>query len=129
MVDEILHEAKRPTVIIMQGDHGPGYFGNGYSGDKIKHLNGRLSIFLAYYLPDKANIYYDSVTPVNSFPLLFNHYFGEHIEKLPDRSFNSFWERPFKLQEVTDILVKHDPKAIKAYLAANEKPSATGGSD
>ena len=40
----------------------------------------------AYHLPGaKKDWFYDGITPVNSFRLVFNHYFGTHYSYLPDR--------------------------------------------
>jgi hypothetical protein len=72
VVDRILSESERPPVIIIQADHG---FGPGI--DRHKILN-------AYYLPGVDAPLYDTITPVNTFRLLLNAYFGEQYEYLPD---------------------------------------------
>jgi hypothetical protein len=56
------------------------------------------SILDAYDFPNHAGdpYLYDSITPVNSFRILFNLYFGTHFELLKDESFFSTWEHPYQ---------------------------------
>jgi hypothetical protein len=75
IVKTILAKSAPDPIIILQGDHsyaeGP---------DRVKILN-------AYYLPGGgARRLYSSVTPVNTFRILFNEYFGGRYELLPDVS-------------------------------------------
>ena len=85
-IDKVLSalqkESKSPPIIILQSDHGlrPGYPGQVIGKDEWhKILN-------ALYLPgvDKA-VLYDSISPVNTFRLIFNQYFGTDYELLPDK--------------------------------------------
>ena len=56
------------------------------------------------YLPsNKTNIFYENITPVNIFRVLFNNYFGTDLEILEDRSFFSK-DGYYDLIDVTDIL-------------------------
>jgi hypothetical protein len=44
----------------------------------------------AYYLPgEKKDLLYDGISPVNSFRVIFNEYFNENYELLPDISYFS----------------------------------------
>jgi len=80
MVDEILARSKVPPIIILQGDHGV-WWERG--GGKDMHN----AILNAYYLPekDKQNLY-DTISPVNSFRMLFNLYFDTDFELLKDET-------------------------------------------
>ncbi|HSQ38856.1 MAG TPA: hypothetical protein VLM78_01750 [Anaerolineales bacterium] len=49
----------------------------------------RLSILNAYYLPNHADAVSESITPVNTFRIVFNLYLGGNFELLPDESFFS----------------------------------------
>jgi hypothetical protein len=75
ILESILANSNLKPIIIVQSDHsfvrGP---------DRVKILN-------AYYLPDhnKQGLY-DTITPVNTFRLIFNTYFGGKYEMLPDVS-------------------------------------------
>jgi hypothetical protein len=75
----ILAESATPPIIVIQGDHG--FWGAGND-------SGRLSILNAYYLPDGGNdsIYAD-ISPVNTFRLIFDLYFGTSYGLLEDRNY------------------------------------------
>jgi len=79
IVKTILEKTDLPPIIIIQGDHG--YPTN--PTDRMKILN-------AYFLPAGGNdLVFDTITPVNSFRLVLNHYFGGNYELLPDISYYS----------------------------------------
>ena len=64
-------------MIIIQGDHG-------------LDTEARMAILNAYYLPgDGAKMLYPTITPVNSFRVVFNAYFGQEYPILPDTSLYS----------------------------------------
>jgi hypothetical protein len=89
-------------LIILQGDHGPCCFLHHTSLDDT-YLQDRMSILSAYYLPGGAGReLYDTITPVNSFRVVFNHCFGTGYKVLPDRSFYSSVTTPYKFIDVTD---------------------------
>jgi len=72
MVDELLTKSKTPPIIILQSDHGlrphsPGIVVGSDEWEKI--LN-------AMYLPGMdADMLDDNISPVNTFRLIFSHYF------------------------------------------------------
>ena len=102
-IDEILdNSSDNPPVIILQADHGPG-FGLDWDSMPASNLKERFSIFNAYYLPrlDRDPIY-DEITPVNTFRVLLNQYFGADLPLLPARSYFSPIDRPFDFSEVTN---------------------------
>lgn len=75
IIKSILQNSNPKPIIIIQGDHS---FVKGV--DRVKILN-------AYFLPDSNNEgLYDTITPVNTFRLIFNLYFGGKYEMLPDVS-------------------------------------------
>jgi len=101
LIEGLLANASRPTVIVLQGDHGPGSRMDFESADRTD-MHERLSIFNAIYLPGGAEKLYPTLTPVNTFRILLNHVFGTKFPLLPDRSFFSTWSRPLAFQDVTD---------------------------
>jgi hypothetical protein len=88
-------------IIILQRDHGPG---SQWDAEDVEKTNTRerFSIFNAYYLPYGGNkMLYDSISPVNSFRVVLNYYFGQKLPLLPDKSYFTPWSHPYKFIDVT----------------------------
>jgi hypothetical protein len=102
MVDDIRKRSHRPTVIIIQGDHGPGFLPDLEKDLKTMSIPERFSIFNAYYFPGGTpKALYSSITPVNSFRVVFNTYLHTQYPLLPDRSYFSPFLHPYHFQDVT----------------------------
>ncbi len=100
MLDSIIANSPQPPIIILQADHGPELMLDRENPDKT-NLKERMSILNAYYLPGYGNEgLYPSVTPVNTFRLILNRYFGADFELLEDKSFFSTWSKPYKFIKV-----------------------------
>jgi len=101
MVDRILARSSRPPVIILQADHGPASFRNWDDLDP-GHIVERMAILNACLVPADSTgpAWYDSISPVNTFRLIFDRVFGESLPLLPDRSWLSTSEFPFRLYDV-----------------------------
>jgi hypothetical protein len=83
VIDQILARSERPPIIVMHGDHGATI---DYAADGIAEAE-RLGIFNAYYLPGVgAGKLYPTISPVNSFRLIFDEYFNGKYNLLQDRS-------------------------------------------
>ncbi len=103
-VDNILAESSTPPIIIIQGDHGPGAYLEWQSMED-SNLTERQAILNAYYLPGKGkDDLYPSITPVNSFRLIFNAYFEGEYEMLEDRLFFTEKNGGYDLVEITDMV-------------------------
>jgi hypothetical protein len=77
-ISAILDYSEEEPIIILQSDHGNGDY---------EYANLNLS---AYYLPDGGDEWlYPTITPVNTFRVIFNHYFGYELPLLEDLSFYS----------------------------------------
>jgi hypothetical protein len=70
----IISKSKNPPIIILMGDHGL----EGHNRD---------TDLLAYYLPKGSGKIYSSISPVNSFRLIFDEYFGANYPLLPDLTY------------------------------------------
>jgi len=81
VVDVLLDESEIPPIIILQSDHGqrPHIRGIVIGGDEWE------KVLNAMYLPGMdADMLYDNIAPVNTFRLIFNHYFGADYPLLED---------------------------------------------
>lgn len=81
---EIIAKSKTPPVIIVMGDHGATGI------PQLETPEWRMSILNAYYVNDQArkNLY-GTITPVNSFRVVLNNYFGTDYPLLEDLSYHS----------------------------------------
>ncbi len=97
VLDELLRKSDVPPIIILQSDHGPQVLDAG----RDDYIRARMCNLNAYYLPEGGDKYlYNSITPVNTFRVVFNHYFGTQYELLEDLGYFSKMEKPYKLQKI-----------------------------
>ncbi|OGG09828.1 hypothetical protein A2154_00465 [Candidatus Gottesmanbacteria bacterium RBG_16_43_7] len=98
---KLLTGSKTEPIIILQSDEGEYFERLNYN---VTHFDLRMAtldelkqksfILNAYYIPKKYNVpLYQSITPVNTFRLLFNDLFNDQFTLLPDKVFGhrSFW--------------------------------------
>jgi hypothetical protein len=101
VIDRILAESPEPPIIILQSDHGSGWKLDMHSVDRTD-LQERMSILNAYYFPDRRyEELHEAITPVNSFRVVLNTFFGGRLPYLPDRSFFSTWDDPYTFIDVS----------------------------
>ena len=78
LVGKIISTSKTPPVIVIQGDHGAFLLD--------KDTNSFL-ILNAYFLPDHSTPIYSTISPVNTFRIIFNEYFDMNLPLLEDISY------------------------------------------
>ena len=74
IMETLVKKSDIPPVIILQGD-------TGLEGDN------RMQILNVYYAPLAAAELYPTITPVNTFRIVFNAYLRTNYERLPDISY------------------------------------------
>jgi len=75
ILQTVISKSKNPPIIILMGDHG------------LENSNRRTDL-LAYYLPENGSAkLYPNISPVNSFRLIFDEYFGANYPLLPDKTY------------------------------------------
>lgn len=108
LIDELLSRSKVPPIIVLQADEGPLEDQLDFSSFKWQEaseaqLREKMRILNAYYLPNaNTSGLYPSISPVNSFRLIFDLYFGADFALLPDKSYAYSVDRPYDFFDVTD---------------------------
>jgi hypothetical protein len=64
-----------------------------------------MKILNAYYLAGDNSTVYASITPVNSFRLVFNQVFDGSLPLLEDESYFSYYESPYNFQYIANECV------------------------
>ncbi|HEX6036301.1 MAG TPA: sulfatase-like hydrolase/transferase [Anaerolineales bacterium] len=93
VVQSIIENSSVAPIIIIQGDHGPSHYDTAT----------RMGILNAYYLPNAQPALYAEITPVNSFRLLFNTYFGEELRLLEDVSYYSEYPEAYRFEIIPNL--------------------------
>jgi hypothetical protein len=125
-IEKILATSPAPPIIILQSDHGS-ELNLDMTDVNNTDLHERMSILNAYYFPDrKYDGLYSRISPVNSFRVIFNTFFGSNIELMPDRSYFSTWAEPYHFIDVTERVAAPDgPNELSTSSFSIE----SGGSD
>ena len=99
VVDALLSGNGKPPIIIIQADHGTR---SSQPKSDSEFVRARFGILNAYYLPNEGNnLLYESISPINTFRVIFSHYFGVDYELAADRSY--YTDRPFSGSTHLDV--------------------------
>lgn len=83
VISKLIKESKVPPIILLQSDHG--------LAAEVRNAN-----LMAYYLPNGGEkALYPGITPVNSFRIVFNQYFGAAYPLLPDVARSASYQAPY----------------------------------
>jgi hypothetical protein len=91
IVPKIIANSSTPPIIVIEGDHGP---------TVASSPRARMSNLNAYFLPGENASIYPTITPVNTFRIIFNTYFGQNLEMLDDVSLYSDYTDPFNFKVI-----------------------------
>ena len=101
LIDTIQASSSVPPIIILQSDEGPELYDVDESKTWEAKSRKRTGILSAFHLPtmDMPATIPSTITPVNTFRLVFNKYFDARLPMLEDRSY--FWRHrsPFIPQQ------------------------------
>ncbi len=88
IIPKLIQSSKTQPIIILTGDHG-----TGASSTVTQNLE-------AFYVPGSPPTFYDTITPVNIFRIMFDTYFNGSFGRLPDNSYFSAEGKYFNFQEI-----------------------------
>jgi sulfatase-like protein len=104
MVEEIQRHAARPTIVMLQADHGHGRLGRDQPplrGTPQDRVAERVDIFGAYYLPGApSGLLNDSIGPVNVMRAVMRHYFGFDLPELQEKTYWSSSGLPYRFTRI-----------------------------
>ncbi len=84
IIDTLITDSETMPIIVLQADH---------AGPATRLIPERMNIFSAYYLPHVGDErLYPQITPVNTFRLIFDSYFGTNIGLKEDISYFANYE-------------------------------------
>ena len=99
IVPRLITNSATPPIIIIQGDHGP---------TVASSPRSRMSILNAYFLPGASTSIPSTITPVNTFRLILNTYFGQDLEYLDDVSLYSDYTDPFNFKIIQNTCTPNE---------------------
>ncbi len=105
-VDGLLRDRVRPTVVVIQGDHGTRFMTAKDLDPTTAKYRRRHSILNAMYFSEgQPTQLYPSISSVNTFRVVLDHALGTDYPLLEDRSYYSRNDyHPYDLIDVTDVV-------------------------
>ena len=105
VINEILSDNDRDSIIIIQSDHGERTKID-WTNPTEEMIKQGLNNINAIYFPNRhEDLAYEEISNVNSFRIIFNEYFNAKFELLEDKYFwMEFGKSPFKIIDITEII-------------------------
>jgi hypothetical protein len=104
VIEDLLSNTSRPLIVVLQSDHGPQSELWAYDIHQTDHRE-RMSILNAIYFWDRRYDQLSSdISPVNTFRVILNTYFGAQLPLLENRHYYSTWSRPYEFYNISELL-------------------------
>jgi len=104
LVADIISTSRRPTIIMLQADHGHALLGRDVpplADVSPAQVAERTDIFAAYLLPGAPrSLVSDSIGPVNAMRAVMRYYYGFDLPPLEEASYWSSARRPYAFTRV-----------------------------
>jgi hypothetical protein len=118
LVTTLLQRSPEPPIILLQGDHGSNLlrYSSARSATAVSPAQARerFGAFGAYYLPNGGGqLFTDTVTVVNVFPKVLNHYFHAGIPPAPDELYMSLEHTPYNFVRVDPTTLRPAESAVR----------------
>lgn len=120
MVDGVQKNSKRPSVIVLMGDHGPRRETNWKTLEKTNVREAFYNL-LAIATTDeeiRAEIT-GEITPINAIRRILSRVYGENLPRLPDRSYYSTLAYPYHFTDVTEQVAGAEADSSSRLSEAN----------
>lgn len=120
-IDAILERSPTPPIVVIHGDHGPG------SMLALESLEGtnvreRYSILNAYHLPGGGESdLYPAISPVNTYRVIFNRFFGTQYKLLEDQSYYTPFLRPYDFTRVPEASFRVGANEVASRVTAQAR--------
>jgi hypothetical protein len=102
MLKDLIERSRRPLVVLLHADHGPGS-GLSWKSAEKSDVRERSAILCAVYFHDRRyEALRDDLTSVNLHRVILSQYAGYDLPLLPDRTFYSSWTNPYRFIETTE---------------------------
>ncbi len=98
VVDHLVSISRQEPIIVIQADEGPYLREDDLDGSRAAQLRVRTGLLAAYKGPGlSAGDVPETISPVNTFRLVFSRWFGQELPLLPDRVYS--WDGILKPTE------------------------------
>lgn len=105
---KIIERSENKPVIILLSDHGPAsILGHPHKWTRPHSEEGieeRMSILYAYYGSEGGDLFGEEATPVNTFRMVFDEYFGTEYGALENKNYFSDYNYMYEFFDVTNEL-------------------------
>jgi len=98
-----MQRSRIPPVILIQGDHGHGFFGRELPRlEKLtaNQIADRISVFAAYLVPGAESSVHDTITPINAVRYMLRTAFHADLPPVEDATYWSAFDAPSSMTRI-----------------------------